>query len=1353
MQSTLSARAVPMAPQGAPPVRVYTLGRFALEVAGEPLRFGGRTRHKPLELLKVLIALGGESVPLERLSEALWPDSDGDRAHSAFTTTLNRLRKLVGHETLRLQDGRLSLEPGLCWVDVRAFAEQVARTAQAMLDDDVDAAAHAGEAALALYQGPFLDGEFEPPELLSRREKVHGQFLRHVTELGRFHCERHEHQRAAGLFRRGLEADDLSEELYQHLMRCLLEQGRLVEGVSVYRRCREIFRATVGIDPSAETEALHQALLAAQSAQQPTPEPAPTPDAAPPADRTTAVAAAPVAPPPPPVPEVLVPAVPTITPTPAGPLLPVVEGERGPATVATHVLDGYGALSERLDPEEADTVLDDLHTRAEAIVARHGGTVNLYLRDELIAVYGMPQAHEDDPAQAVRAARELHDMVRRISPEVAARTGTPLALRTGIHTSVVVAQPRQGQVRLSGDAVDVGAHLVGLARPDDLLISTRTRRLVGDFFISEALPHMAVPGRLEPLAPWRITGTSGVRSRLEAAVQRGLSPFSGRSAELATLQACLERAIAGEGQLVTLLGEPGVGKSRLLLEFQQTLDWDRVWVHEGRAQAHGAETPYLPFQDALRRTLGLRGDLTQAELAERAVASIRKIDPALESCIPYLLHVLSLSHPEHTLPDGLRSADLLQRLQDALVALTVQGARLRPQVLMMEDWHWGDEASTAVLRAIVGVMASHPIILVVTSRPEGAVNWGPLSFHTLLALKPLDTAGTAELVHAALGTRDLPPGLVERIHQRTGGNPFFVEELCTSLMEEGSIQVTDGRAVLTGSLETLALPDTVQAVLRTRLDRLDPDARRTLRLASVVGREFDRRILERMVSADVPLHACLERLKAVELVQQTQVVPEAKFRFKHVLAQVVVYESLLLAERRKLHALVARTLETLYPDRLEEHYEALAYHYHLSNEHERALHFLELAGDKAAQAFALESARHYYRQAVERLDGQAPTPEQHRRRIDLTLKWAEASQYTPTERQLEVLAASRRHAEALQDQARLASVIYWRGRHLYVLGHMSRARAEFEHVGTLAEALRHEELQARCNGFLGRYCYHIADYDRGAEHLRRCTAMMDRLGLDEESLYATSMLAVNLGWCGRFTESFELYDAMIERARRLSNPTRESAAQVFLAMVHALRGDWAEACELARTGTRVADRLVNSAISGMGRWTEGVARFMLGEREAGLGLLEEIHHWQPAGRPGRMLMFPAWLVELNALAGDAEAARAAARVALAMREDTGQRTGDPSLYRGLAMTEALAAKPDWAQVEAHGKEALRLARHYGALPDHAITAYRMATLMHTKGDPAAARSHLAQANSLFREMDMAWWQAQAATLEIRLSAS
>jgi predicted ATPase/class 3 adenylate cyclase len=628
------------------------------------------------------------------------------------------------------------------------------------------------------------------------------------------------------------------------------------------------------------------------------------------------------------------------------------EGERKHITVLFSDLSGYTAMSERLDPEEIKAIMSRIFGEIAQVVTKYEGFIEKFIGDAVVAFFGVPKAHEDDPVRAIKVAREIHELVAALSPEVEKRTGKPISMHTGINTGLVVT----GEVNLAkgthgvvGDTLNLASRLANLAKPGEILVSSDTQKLISPYFKVETLGLVTVKGKAQQITAYRVQGESAVETRFEVAAKRGLTLFTGREQELAALHNGFEKAVTGKGQFFTVVGEAGVGKSRLLYEFQKSIDRNRVTIMRGRCQSVRADTPYFPFINALVRELHLREGDKPSEYPENAIANILAIDEKLEAYLPFYLCLLSIPNENYPLPEHFEREELQNGFQDALAAMYRFYSEFRPIVLILEDWQWVDEASDSTLKHLVGVIGSRPIMVVSLYRPDYSSNWGNLSYHTPIVLKPLDTEQSHNVVRSVLGAEDIPKKLVEPIIAQTGGNPLFIEEVCRSLTEDG---VMEGHkaddAILTQALEDLTIPDTIQAIISTRLDRLDDDEKEVVRLASVVGKWFSHGVLERLYTGRASLHQVLEKLKALEMIQQTEIFPEAEFRFSHTLTQEVAYESLLFQRRRVLHELVGQAIEQHYPDRIDELVNLLQHHFSLGENWPKAIDYGRRSAEKAA---------------------------------------------------------------------------------------------------------------------------------------------------------------------------------------------------------------------------------------------------------------------------------------------------------------------------------------------------------------------------------------------------------------------
>ena len=837
-------------------------------------------------------------------------------------------------------------------------------------------------------------------------------------------------------------------------------------------------------------------------------------------------------------------------------------GARRHATVLFSDLSGYTAMNERLDPEAVEALMGRIKDAAVDIVERHGGIVNQFVGDEVLALFGIPMAHEDDPLRAVRVALELHAMVRQISPEVEPHIGRPLQLHTGIHTGLIVTNrrdDRDGLYGITGDTVNTGARLKARANADDILISAEAQRLIVPYFETQPLEAVVLKGKAAPVVPYRVVGESPIHTRFEAAAQRGFTPYTGREPELKTLLDCFEAAKCGQGQFVTVMGEAGVGKSRLVYEFQHRLNAECLTVLKGNCQSDGRAMSYLPFLEVLGQAFDLRQTDVPEALREKVVARITSIDAALKPYLALYLHVLSIPIPD-SLPDLLQGEELRYAVQEALAALLTLATQHQPAVVILEDWHWADEASRAALQHLVGLLSHYPLMVVATYRPSDTIDWSSLSYHTSMTLLPLNAWHTQSMSQSIIGASHLPPGLGELIHRRTGGNPLFIEEVCRSLSEEKILVVTGDQVHLTHDLDTLSLPDTVQAIVRTRLDRLEADSKEAVDLASVIGRGFSRRVLEQLYEGQTALPEVLDTLTTLEMIQQTRVLPETEYVFKHVLTQEVAYDTLLLQQRKTLHERVGEAIETLYPERLEEQVQRLHHHFGLAENWPKAVYYGRKTAAKALQLSQFDEAVAIFEQVKVWIMQLPDDPSRQELLIDVLLE---------QERPYEML-GQREQQQAIMDQlfqllqpegdpARLAETYARQGELYTELGCFDGAEQALGEALALRRALSDgpgESSTLRSMGFLR---WHQKRYEE-AVACNEAALAIDRQCGDVETI-ATDLRNLgnvwrNLGESERALDCLEEAQVLMEKKQ---NPLKQGSTLRLMATVYRKRGDLEEA--------------------------------------------------------------------------------------------------------------------------------------------------------------------------------------------------
>ena len=679
-----------------------------------------------------------------------------------------------------------------------------------------------------------------------------------------------------------------------------------------------------------------------------------------------------------------------------------IEGERKQVTVLFVDLAGFTPLSEHLDPEDVHTMITGAFELMLAEVHRYEGTVNQFLGDGIMALFGAPITHEDHATRATHAALGIRAALARYDEQLR-RRGITMQVRQALNTGLVVVGGIGSDLRMDytavGDTTNVASRLQQAATTGGILVSGGTHRLIEGYFHTRAVGPLSLKGKSEPVTAWEVVSARSPRSRMDVEVERGLTPFVGRERELRQLMDAFERARAGQGRVVFLAGEAGVGKSRLLLEFRRRLGDRATWL-EGHAVSFGESMAFHPLIDLLKRNFRIEdGDTPEAALA-KIERSVLILGDDLRPILPHLRALLSLESGDAAVaamdPRRRRTA-----IVDALRTLLVRAAEVRPQVMVYEDVHWMDRATEELLLAAADVIPTSRILQILSYRTGYVHRLGDRTYHTRVGLDVLTPEDSVNMARAMLGAEHLPTEIETLLARKAEGNPFFVEEVVKSLRETRVLRQVEGTYALARRVDSTVVPDTVQDIIMARVDRLEEGPKRTLQVAAVIGREFTGRLLGRL-GAEIPtaVEHALAVLRALEFVYEKSALPELSYTFRHVLTQEAVYQSLLVHRRKELHRLTGAAIEDLYADRLADQYEVLAHHFLRGEEPDKAVEYLLKAGDKAAQAFANREAVALYEQAIELL----PAADL-RRRADVRKKLAIVAQY------LGDADASLRHAE------------------------------------------------------------------------------------------------------------------------------------------------------------------------------------------------------------------------------------------------------------------------------------------------------------------------------------------------------
>jgi class 3 adenylate cyclase len=613
-----------------------------------------------------------------------------------------------------------------------------------------------------------------------------------------------------------------------------------------------------------------------------------------------------------------------------------LEGERKLVTVLFADLKGSMELAERMDPEEWSQIMQRFFRILSDGVERFEWFVDKFTGDGIMALFGAPIAHEDHAQRGCYAALQLRDAVKTYSDELQLSRGIDLAIRVGINTGEVVVGKIGDDLRMDytaqGHTVGLAQRMEQLAAAQSICLSETTAHLVSGYVELRDLGSTPVKGASKPMRVFELVGPGPHRTRLDVARSRGLTRFVGRDADLQALESALEQACAGNGQVVGVVAEAGTGKSRLCLEFVERCQARGISVSEGHCPAHGKTVPYLPLLEVLRGIFGI-GERDMDPDARRKIAGeLLRLDERFQEMLPLIFDFLGVPDPQRPAPQ--LGPELRQRQLVAFIRQLVRARSERePRVLVIDDAQWIDSGSDAFLAQAVEAVGGTRTLVVVNFRPEYQAEWMSRSYYRRLPLLPLGREASEELLMDLLGRDASLAELLERIHERTRGNPFFVEEVALSLIERGCLEEAKGAYRRVAPVETLEIPQSVQAVLAARIDRLPERDKQLLQTASVIGKEVAEQVLARVARLpEAELATSLAALVEGEFLIEKARYRQAEYAFKHPLTQEVAYASQLAAQRARSHAAVAGVIEELSADRLDEQAALIAYHWEHAGE-------------------------------------------------------------------------------------------------------------------------------------------------------------------------------------------------------------------------------------------------------------------------------------------------------------------------------------------------------------------------------------------------------------------------------------
>jgi class 3 adenylate cyclase/predicted ATPase len=954
------------------------------------------------------------------------------------------------------------------------------------------------------------------------------------------------------------------------------------------------------------------------------------------------------------------------------------EGERKTVTALFADIKGSTELMEELDPEEARAIIDPALKLMIDAVSRYDGYIVQSTGDGVFALFGAPLAHEDHPQRALYASLRMREEIQHYGAKLQEEGRAPIEIRVGINSGeVVVRSLRTGKAHTEytpiGHTANLASRLQAIARTGSILISESTRRLAEGYFQLRALGGTRVKGITEPVKVYEVIGLGPLRTHLQRAAGRGLTKFVGRVRELDTMRDLLELAKAGHGQIVAVMGEPGVGKSRLFFEFK-AVGQSGCLLLEAYSISHGKASAYLPLIELLRDYSGITPEDDQRQRREKITGKVLTLERSLEDTLPYLFSLFSLQDQDDLfmpIDPQLRR----RRAQEAIKRILLRESLSQPLLVIFEDLHWIDEQTQEFLNVLADSIGTARILLMVNYRPEYSHHWNSKTYYTQLRLAPLGRNSAEELLSSLIGDAvELKP-IKRMIIERTEGNPFFIEEMVQALSDEG-VLVRNGVVKVARSLSQVRVPPTVQGVLASRIDRLSAPEKEFLQTLAILGREFSLSLVREVAAKpDEELERLLAILQLGEFIYEQPAFPDVEYIFKHALTQEVAYRSVLNERRRALHERAGVALERLFGERLDEHLQELARHYELGANVAKAVHYLSQAALRTAHRGLLAEGTEQADRALKLLETLPETSERAEQELALLSAMALAMGFAKSFGTPEAVPLYQRAAvlsKRLGDNRRLFGILTVTGVGHSEQGESAAADAMRDEVhtvaaqiGDIAYQLAADVWDAWVTLWIGLFKHSSAraehaliNYKHGGHALNEWLLRPDIVGRQVAALGLWL-----LGYPDRALARAE--EALAESSLP---PTDQACALHTLAEVCACRGELGRAYEAARNEFEVCSEYgIDTGVGGGSGSALAVLGWVLVMRgEFNDGLMQLSRAIEQIRSRGRKLTVPLYLGRL-ALAylaiGDQSSASAVIAQALILASDTGEHAWDAELLR------------------------------------------------------------------------------------------
>ena len=1029
----------------------------------------------------------------------------------------------------------------------------------------------------------------------------------------------------------------------------------------------------------------------------------------------------------------------------------ITDQERKHVTVMFSDLSGYTAMNEKLDPEEVKEIMDRIFGKISQVVVKYEGFIEKFIGDAVMVIFGFPKNHEDDPIRAIRAAWEIHNLVKEISPSLEKRVGRPLSMHTGINTGLVVATQidfEKGTHDVLGDTINVASRISGLAKADEIIVGLETYHQAEGYFNFGKLDPTTVKGKEKPIQIYNVLSPKETISKTHRL--SGLrAELIGRRVEMDQLKEAAKNLKQGKSSVFSIIGEAGTGKSRLVEEFRNSLDLNTIQWREGHSYGYSQNIPYFPLIDLLSRAWQIREGDPPAQIRQKLEIGAHLTLGERKDLIPYIGNLYSISYAEI---EKVSPEQWKMKLHEAIHLILANLCRHAPTIICIEDLHWADPSSVELLRNILTDL-KYPVIFLCMYRPSFSLftshQAGSIKSYHEIRLLHLSPTDAQNMIESILKTKTIPKQLQMFIRDKAEGNPFYLEEVINSLIETDILIQDDDSWKLTRSLTEKDIPSTVQGVISARLDRLERETKRILQEASVIGRTFFYEILKRISNLKEYIDKSLINLERLDLIKTISLQPELEYIFKHALTQEVVYNGLLMKNRRLIHENIGQAIEELHQDRLEEFYETLAYHYSRSDNHNKASDYLKLSGNKAVRNNALWEGYHFYAEAIGILR-QMPESEQCKKeQIEIIfLMNVPMRMLGYPEDSIDFLKEGEMLCKEIGDGRSIANLYNFMNLYYSVKGDIALGRKYMEDAFMEADKIQDIEIMVPC-GYGLCFSYLIeGDYIKINNIAPKVIALLEKTQRENEffGMHGNphSMLNVfngaALGALGEFTKGEQLCEKGIASAYRTNHLYSIGLAYQNYGIPLIYKGDGEKIIKALQSSIEYQEKSHSTLFLAIAWGLQGFGYYLIGEHDTAIKLLEKGIKMQTDMKlPFVIALMQACLSMVHFDLGDFNKAKASAEEAVKLAQTNREKATEGFSWLQLGRAIGRMEGSQFQKAEEYIFTGMKIVKELKIKPHIALGLLFLGELYAHAGRKEESLKNLKQAEGLYREMGINYW--------------